>query len=396
MFSIFNVSFVACSQGGGVQPILKINVSAINAPMNVYFDGCSPREASLVSLSCPSPVIFERCTFQSMNLALAVVEFESSTEIMFEDVQFISVKMTTSGTNLLDMSQLLTKLEFDNVTVDGCKFSTLGDMKSASIVLQDSDFRQIDVDNNLLASQGGTSVQLLDCIFNACISKGNSVIALSGSSRVNLSAIAFKDCSCESGALVTITEAESVFIGGSCFQGLKEGLRADGYISCTCKDATFELPMCFSLSQEDSISFGDVDPLQNIDDPSAIFNCRNCSFIPGYDSEPDISDSPPPEQNENPLSPGAIAGIVIGVLVFIAALVLIIVFLVLRRKHSEEKTLEDEPGEMNEETVDATITSVMTDEWNGKVTEDVTGFTNTSSLNEPEPFSVNEFEEAFY
>ena len=219
------------------------------------------------------------------------------------------------------------------------------------------------------------------------------MISLSGSTRVNLSATAFKDCSCESGALVTITDAESVFIGGSCFQGLKEGLGA-GYISCNSNDATFELPMCFSLSQEESISFSGADPLSKIDDPSAIFNCWNCSFIPGYDSEPDISD-PPAEQNENPLGPGAIAGIVIGILVFIAAVVLIIVFLLLRRKHSEEKTLEDEPSEMNEEATEVTIISVMTDDWTGKVTEDVPGFTNSSSLNEPEPFSVNEFEEAF-
>ena len=388
-----NLTFVSCAYSRGDQPILKITASlAMSDPVNVYFDGCSSTNTHLVLFDSSDRIAFGTSTFQNMELTSAVVGFVSSTEVAFKDVMFSNVK---TSADLLVFEQSPTKLEFDNVTVDGSKFTKLADAGSANILFQDCNFRQNNAGSNLLDSKG-TSVELLGCIIDEFVCE-SSLIALSGCTTVNISLTAFKDCSCKSGSLVTITDAGSVFIGSSCFQGSPERTDGAAYIDCTCQDATFELPMCFNLSQEASISFKGTTPLDNISDPSAIFNCRNCSFIPDYDSLDD-SDSIPAEKG-NGLSGGAIAGIVIGVLIVVAAVVLVILFFILKQKKSEEKSLDDDPDEMNQETVDVTVTSIISEEWNEKVTEDQPMFTNvtgvTNDVHDQDPFTINDFEEAF-
>lgn len=411
-------TFVSCHYSTGDQSILKIGSAVtIQSSVSVSFDGCGTTTPNLVGFG-PSALTFETCAFKNMELTAPVVRFESSTstELMFKNVEFSNVRMTETVTNLLGFAISPTRIEFDNVRVEQCALAKLGDVASASIVFQGSHFRQNTVHSRVLEiNNQGSTVELWDCDFDNCACE-SSMIQLTGCSTVNISVTSFADCSCKSGALVTIADAGFVFIGSSCFQGLPERADGPGYIDCTCENATFELPICFSLGEEASISFkGCPSPLLNISNPSAIFNCSDCSFIPTEEPEPldseemtsftdsftdsfiDSSPLPPPE--DSGLGGGAIAGIVVGVLVFIGVIIaLIILFIVFRRRKSEDKSIDDEPSEMNEEAETTTITSVI-DEWNQRVTEDGPESTNdTVSFHNDtaqDAFIMNSFEEAF-
>ena len=284
-------------------------------------------------------------------------------------------------------------------SIEGCSFETVKSESSSmlslagfsTVSLKNTTF----IDSRTLAQPilkvNVSAVKLFECGFYDCVSDGESMIVLSDCASVNMTLTALKDCSCKSGALVAIADAGSVFMASSCFWGLTERPGGAGYIECTCDNATFELPMCFSMSEAASISIKESSS-SSLNYPSTIFNCRDCSFIP--DSESGGTDNSP----SNGLSVPVIVGIAIGALVLVS-LVILIVVLVIRRKKSDqdEKSLDDDLNEMTEEgEVESTITSIMSEEWTQKMTEDARGMTTNgvgmaNMIHEPFP----EFEEAF-
>ena len=284
-------------------------------------------------------------------------------------------------------------------SIEGCRFETVKSDSSSMFWL--TGFSSVSVvntsfiDSRTLAQpilkMNVSAAKLFDCVFYDCACDGESMIVLSDCATVNVTLTALRNCSCKSGALVAIADAGSVFITSSCFQGLTERPGVAGYIDCTCESATFELPMCFSMSEAASISIKESSS-SSLNYPSTIFNCRDCSFIP--DSESGGTDNSP----SNGLSVPVIVGIAIGALVLVS-LVILIVVLVIRRKKSDqdEKSLDDDLNEMTEEgEVESTITSIMSEEWTQKMTEDARGMTTNgvgmaNMINEPFP----EFEEAF-
>lgn len=375
--------FVSCSCVN-TYPLLSIS-GAIEDLSDVELSACT-FQTNPVRITPPaggvSRIAFANSRFEDLQSTFAPVKIESVTSIAFSDTWFSQV------TNALSLIQASSALELTNVHINDCAFEKLGDLAdSASLLLENCEFRHNTISKSL-AVVSSQSAKVLNCQFEDCTSQ-ESLLSFS-CPTVDISLTNFQKCRSQTASLLVLQGVQSFVLNHTCFQGSEQGSEGHPiYIDCTCENGTIELPVCFDKSKDASVRLnGDFGEIPNI------FDCHDCSFIPTPEPEvtseseevplPSItsidqedetttqegSADAPVEAEKSGLGAGEIAGIVIGVLVLIAACVLLILFLLFRkRSNSTEKSQED--GEMAEEAPDETITSVMTgDEWIAKVTED--------------------------
>ena len=174
------------------------------------------------------------------------------------------------------------------------------------------------------------------------------------------------------------------------FLGSETIADAASYITCVSPEATFEfnLPLCFDLEENSSVSFGDSYPLRNLSTSYVIFKCTECETqlpIDPATSEPsniesdttdDGKENPDDDTNAGKLSAGAIAGIVVAVIILIALIAVLLLLLVFRRRpKTESEATADEMAEEGMETVTSIATPQSTTDWSG--TTEVSPFVTT-------------------
>lgn len=208
--------------------------------------------------------------------------------------------------------------------------------------------------------------------------------------------------------MIALSGSASGKIGDCCFRGATGSdahaayISHSGYTSTT--TVTFELPLCFDLSEQHSLNFNGATPWEEVSSHFQIFNCESCdqqatveftasdsftaseSFTASqsFTSAPSTSapsGSPDASATETTgsdgsdsrkgLSAGAAAGIAIVVIVLIAAIVILLILIVRRkRQHTAEGSGDDPQSEMTEETATTNPASFLDTEWNGRVTEE--------------------------
>ena len=146
-----------------------------------------------------------------------------------------------------------------------------------------------------------------------------------------------------------------------------------------------------------------TDPFKDFEKTYKIFDCTECNDVPtvgppttktSETGEETItaSDDPKPTGGEGAkqggLSTGGIVGIVIALLICLVLLILLILILLRRRK---EKSEEPDEGEMTEETIDDTASSLGTyTTANAEITEDNPLFTQQLSFPESQDHKFEE------
>ena len=188
------------------------------------------------------------------------------------------------------------------------------------------------------------------CDFISCEANVSNIIKISECAKATFSGITFMGCSAAAGSLVYLDKVTSITVENGCFQGTKGRDGVAAYITSTTGDATFQLPLCFDLSEELSLNFNGNKPWDKLSEDESIFECKECE--PMRTSVPDV-----PQEKPDGLAPGVIAAIVIVVLVVIVAAVLI-AFILIRRKMKRDRKTSDE-GVDDNDGVDDTVETTM-------------------------------------
>lgn len=373
---------------------------------------------------CPSVVRFSMCDIGNMQLSWPPVKLKSVTTLALSDMSFTSIT-PNQGTSAFDLIKFettttaLTELLIDNITVTGCNCATFmspptGDkctIKGKFINTQStrlflfSGMKQVEIsESEFTLCQGQvmkcthtesaeTAVNISFCDFESCTGT-SPILELSGLSLITFNGLSFTKCSGgETSSLASVTGTR-FDLSDCCFQESQAIAGTAAYITATVTTAEFALPMCFDLSQEESVNFGEMKPWESLE--KSVFNCEYCEGQPTSQSEVETSEDEPfsgtsevepmsatdddpskdpdDDSGNDGLSPGAIAGITIAVLVVIAVIVLLVILL-LMRKSSKKASASDLSGEAQEEGVHETVTlDSMTTSWEPKLTEDTPQF----------------------
>lgn len=364
-----------------MQPLLSISAT-IDGGLNGLRVTESTAGTNLVIISSGARIEFVDSWFGSLDLTVSPIRIDSTVDLAFSEASFAQVRVPDA--NLVGANLQSQTLELADVHIDDCAFASFAGPLS-SLLLEDCEFRHSKIQN--LASVSGTSAKLFKCQLENCTSQ-DPLLSATDCSNVDISFTTFQTCRSESSSLLVLRSVESFVLNCSCFQdgGPASELGYPIYVDCDCQNGTIELPVCFDEDANASVRFhGTFGEIPNI------FNCHDCSFVPtpvpepseevivsSYSEESETQDEAPTETPDQTtteaaegggLSGGEIAGIVIGVLILIAACVLIILFILLRKRSQDTEDTQDQ-REMAEEG-DETVTSIMTgDEWIAKVTED--------------------------
>ena len=428
---------------------LHVTDSVVDSFEDCHFISCTDDQFSLVSLANPPECIrnclFEACSCPANKYVLTVT---STSDVHLEGCYFSSMTLpsfalvTTGSSKVVDTSFIdltctehimkSSTIDFVNVRVEGC---TSAGFVSSSVSIHTGKFTRNHIGNALFSvSSAPTSsiLELIDCTFNNCDGSSGCILSFTGddsclvnitnsdftscsctstslhlidmeTSKFYLSGCSFDRCSCSSGSLISLRTPASLFLGSSCFQGTpsKQGVAA--YIHSTAPDCDSALPLCFDHDESLSVYFNGEHPLSNYSDEYHVFKCTDCDSIREITSEftasniftashsftPSATFTIASNNASNGLSAGAIAGIVIAVVILIAGLVLLILFVVWRRR-TQMETSESPGSEMTHET-DATPATASVTSFPEPSTDDRPMFT----VDALDAFSSSAFEETW-
>ena len=288
----------------------------------------------------------------------------------------------------------------DNLTITSSEFSKFVYQSSAGMEMSRCHFNGCT--GTIVKSTGGDLV-VTGCEFVNLVEKSESIITVASGS-ISISGSTFNGYSRSSSPLISIGSVSRVSLSDCSFCGATNQT-GPAYITCTeSLSFDFQIPLCFDLSEQDSVHFEGATPLDNLTAQYDIFECENCGatstaeFSESFPTEDvftvSFTSGPPDPQNSGGLGAGAIAGIVIAVLIIVAA-VIVLAILFLRRGRGQSEEGSDHDGEMNEESHTSTITTTnsgLEDTWMPKITEDIAMFTNNAVVSAD---FENVFEEAF-
>lgn len=423
-----DVRFVSCTS---TQYILHLDPACV---LDCPITGCVVDKCSCsanVFYVCSTNLRFSMCEIANMALSWPPLKLKltSKTSLSLSDMSFTSITPSSSAFDLVKFettTTALTELLIDNITVTGCTCATFmspptGDKctikgkftntQSTRLFLF-SEMKQVEISESEFTLCRGqvmqyahtesaeSAVNLSFCDFESCTGT-SPILELSGPNLITFNGLSFTKCSGgETSSLVSVTGTR-FDLSDCCFRESQAIAGTAAYITATVTAAEFALPMCFDLSQEESVNFGEMKPWESLE--KSVFNCEYCEGQPTSESEVDTSDFEPSDTSEvesmtgtdddptkdpdddptkdpdddsgnDGLSPGAIAGITIAVLVVIAVVVLLVLLLVMR-KSSKKASASDLSGEAQEEAVHETVTlDSMTTSWEAKVTEDTPQF----------------------
>ena len=248
------------------------------------------------------------------------------------------------------------------------------------ITLTNSLFENCRAGWHFVILDGGGTLQ--ETTFTSCTGQ---ILKMDKNKEVTVHGCEFANCT---GNLIEIIQASRFDLTNCCFQGTTGGydIKVDsGSVVC-------DYPLCFSRNRDASVNFTTYpDSLTALEKQFQIFGCTACGQPwpkPTQSPRPTPAPTPKPTATPEPsatgeeveptggesgakqggLNAGGIVGILIALLICVALLVLIIILLLRRKK---EKTDEPDEGEMTEETIDDTMSSLGTyDTANAKATED--------------------------
>ena len=367
-------------------------------------------------ISCRSSKL-SQCTFDQCEASQNILNIQA-TDFTFEYITMTGIKKPgnsnlialTSGKATLQhcvVSQVICgtvltagSATVDNLTITNSEVSKFVYQSSAGMELSRCHFNGCT--GTIVKSTGGDIV-VTGCEFVNLVEKSESIITVASGS-ISISGSTFNGYTRSSNPLISIGSVSRVSLSDCSFCGAINQT-GPAYITCTeSLSFDFQIPLCFDLSEQESVHFEGPTPLDNLTAQYDIFECENCGAtstvefsesFPTEDFTVSFTIGPPDTQNSG-LGAGAIAGIVIAILIIVAVvIVLVILFLRRRRDQSEEGSDHDHEGEMNEEALASTITTTdsgVEDTWMPKVTEDIVMFTNNSMVNAE---FENVFEEAW-
>ena len=210
-----NCFFIHCNDSKmsllSITTVPDVNISC-------SFVGCTC-PTHLLSVTDSNQFAFHNCSVRDMSLGASPVSVGTQVnDVTFEDVVFSG--LSGDQLSLISFAQNPATSQFQRLVIEECTFSTLGTLGSSTTSLINGKFIQNHITNNFIMASGATShaVELVCCEFE-CSESGLPLIKLSNTNNVTISETMFRGCSCRSGSLIQLTNIDTVYISGSCFEG---------------------------------------------------------------------------------------------------------------------------------------------------------------------------------
>ena len=404
-------TFEQCTYTNAALIRLEVQLPPQRPMANCVFRGCN---CNWAFVKCTKPDLrLQQCTFEQLTnvrYPLVSVDGDGGT-LEVKGTSFSNVAFGQADNQ--DVIEVLNngprEVYIEGMTVSGLTANSLLSCPVGQIAtVYHSEFTC--TVTTLFKMKGQANWTLNDCNFSSC---EGQLIQMSNPS-IDFFSCNFQDCHSQSPLIEILTTGTtpSIYLSNCCFQ--HEATSGTDIKGPATVNVNAEPPLCFDRSREDAIDFNGANPFEAIENVKKIFNCNDCSQQPApvdptSDEVPtsdealtftddvssiDPSDSLAPptggdaESEKGGLSTGAIAGIVIAILICLA-LIILLVLLLLRRK--KEKSEEPDDGEMTEENVTETTSASFAsyEAGNNEFTEDNPIFVNDQDVQS----EFNAFEE---
>lgn len=367
--SLTNWQFLDCHVTKSLTLVIADVLPAISTIQKCVFENCSSF-TYLLQVPLSEQITLENCHFVDINTPQAPLQFNISHTVTITNSAFS--KIVSPGQNLIETQAALRELNLNTVEVNLSFFGgfaeitealsvvsgrfivseipdTLFTLSGAKATFTECRFESF-IAQGILAETSGSEFSMNLCDFISCEANVSNIIKISECAKATFSGITFVGCSAAAGSLVYLDKVTSITVENGCFQGTKGRDGVAAYITATTGDATFQLPLCFDLSEELSLNFNGNKPWDKLSEDESIFECKECE--PMRTSEPDV-----PQEKPDGLAPGVIAAIVIVILVVVVAAILIGFFLIRRKMKRDRKTSDE--GVDDNDGVDDTVETTM-------------------------------------